>query len=105
MNWARRLSQELMDSSGSAAEARSSVMEGLKAMRYTGFMEIHVLGDEVAFYSTLTLAYRAIPAPEGAPSRFCQECIDVARLAMRAHNHCIARITQADYLKAVYVHW
>lgn len=94
-----------MDLSASAAQARSTVMAGLKAMHYTRFMEIHVLGDEVSFYSTLTLAYRAIPAPEGAPSRFCEECIDAARLAMRAHNHCISRITQADYLKAVYVHW
>ena len=91
--------------SASAAQARGTVLDGLKAMDYTGFMEIFVAGDEVAFYSTLTLAYRAIPAPEGAPSRFCGECIEAARLGIRAHNHCITRITQADYLKAVYVHW
>ena len=80
-------------------------MADLRAMDYSGFIENHVLGDEVTFYSTLALAYRAIPAPEGAPSRFCQECIDAARLSIKAHNHCMERITQADYLKAVHVHW
>lgn len=103
--WARRLSQELTELSASAAQARETVMTGLKAMDYSGFMETHVLGDEVTFYATMTLAYRAIPAPEGADSRFSPECIDAARLTMRAHYRCITRITRGDYLKAIYVHW
>ncbi|SPO07316.1 related to C6 transcription factor [Cephalotrichum gorgonifer] len=104
-NWARRLSKELTDLSASAAEAREATLTGLRSIGEPGFMELHVLGDEVTFYSTITLAYRAIPAPEGSPSRFCQECIDAARLTMRAHQHCMSRITQGDHLKAVYVHW
>lgn len=91
--------------SADASQAREAAMVGIKAMDYRGFLEIQILGDEVSFYSTLTLAYRAISAPEGVPSRFCQECIDAARRAMGAHLNCMSQITQGGYLKAIYVHW
>lgn len=64
-----------------------------------------VKGDEVQFLTTLTLVYRAIPAPKGSPSRFCKECLDTARKAIQVHQESIGLLHYGTYVKSIYVHW
>ncbi|CRK34240.1 hypothetical protein BN1723_018543, partial [Verticillium longisporum] len=69
-----------------ASQAREQAMFGFKALNASALIDIHLRGDELTHQSTLTLIYRAIPAPEGSPSRFTQECIETARFAMQIHH-------------------
>ncbi|KAF3354526.1 hypothetical protein VdG1_07455 [Verticillium dahliae VDG1] len=85
--------------------AREQAMFGFKALNASALIDIHLRGDELTHQSTLTLIYRAIPAPEGSPSRFTQECIETARFAMQIHHECMAQLDEAQHMKAVYVHW
>lgn len=74
-------------------------------MSVSHLVDIHVKGDEVQLLSTMTLVYRAIPAPEGSLSRFCDECVDVARRAMQKHLSCMELVRRDTHAKAIYVHW
>ncbi|KAH7026509.1 uncharacterized protein B0I36DRAFT_330785 [Microdochium trichocladiopsis] len=40
----------------------------------------------------LTLVYRAVPVPQGSPSVFTQDCIDVARQSLALHQNIVASI-------------
>ncbi|RYP62704.1 hypothetical protein DL769_007211 [Monosporascus sp. CRB-8-3] len=60
--------------------------------------------DEVAYLSSLTLAYRALP-PMGQRSRtFADECIDAARAAMRSHQETMD-MNDDKALKLGHLHW
>ena len=74
-------------------------------MKASHLVDIHVKGDEVQLLSTLTLVYRAIPAPEGSVSRFCDECVDSARRAVVKHQACMQLVSQEAYVKTIYLHW
>ncbi|KAI1634654.1 hypothetical protein F4809DRAFT_651742 [Biscogniauxia mediterranea] len=70
--------------------------------------------DEVSYLSTLVLTYRALPLPVPVPvpgaqqqrrSRvFADECIDLARAAIRCHLEAMAMMDNQS-LKMVYIHW
>lgn len=77
----------------------------LRSLNTSEIVEVLLMGDEVQFHATLTLVYRAVPAPEGSPSRFCLECLDSARKAMKAHQSCIALMKFGSHIKSIYVHW
>ncbi|RYP22634.1 hypothetical protein DL767_008995 [Monosporascus sp. MG133] len=60
--------------------------------------------DEVAYLSSLTLVYRALP-PMGQRSRtFADECIDAARAAMRSHQETMD-MNDNKALKVGHLHW
>ncbi|KAH9905404.1 fungal-specific transcription factor domain protein [Xylariomycetidae sp. FL2044] len=61
--------------------------------------------DEVSYLSSLALACRAMPPTPGGRSRtFSDECIDVARAAMRSHLEAMEMMDDQS-LKIVYIHW
>ncbi|KAI5924544.1 hypothetical protein F4810DRAFT_719134 [Camillea tinctor] len=62
--------------------------------------------DEVSYLSALVLTYRALPATGGSGrSRvFADECIDLAREAMRCHLEAMEMMDDQS-LKMVYIHW
>lgn len=65
---------------------------------------IMLKSDEVSYLSSLALTYRAVP-PSGPRSRtFSDECIDVAREAMRCHQEAMEMMDD-ESLKIVYIHW
>ncbi|KAG7083834.1 fungal specific transcription factor domain-containing protein [Colletotrichum scovillei] len=102
----RRLENEQKTIMAAASHVREQALFGLKALNASSILDIHLRGDELTFQSTLTLIYRALPAPEGSPTRFSQECIDTARFAMQLHLECMQRIAEEGrHLKAVYIHW
>ncbi|KAK2054590.1 fungal-specific transcription factor domain-containing protein [Colletotrichum caudatum] len=102
----RRLESEQKAIMAAGSHVREQVLFGLKAMNASTILDIHLRGDEMSFHSTMTLIYRALPAPEGSPTRFSQECIDTARFAMQLHLECMQKIAEEGrHLKAVYIHW
>lgn len=76
--------------------------------------------DEVGYWSSAALAYRALPPStddgsgagggdsntgKGGKSRtFADECTDAARAAMRSHQECMDMMSDAS-LKVIYLHW
>jgi hypothetical protein len=67
--------------------------------------------DEVSYYSSLALVYRALPAPATANEMgangsrfFADECIDAARAAMRGHQ-AIMDILPDTAMKVGHLHW
>jgi len=77
----------------------------LRAVNSSDVVDLFLRGDEVQFQVTLTLVYRVIPAPEGSVSRFCDECLDVARKAMKVHQQCTQSTNLGSYFRSIYVHW
>ncbi|KAI8712711.1 Zn(2)-C6 fungal-type domain-containing protein [Fusarium sp. LHS14.1] len=76
----------------------------LKRINSSELVDVFVQGDEVQILATLTLVYRAIPAPPGSPSRFSNECLETARETMRRHKETVASLKYGAYMKAIYVH-
>lgn len=76
----------------------------LKKINASELVDVFVQGDEVQFLATLTLVYRAIPAPPGSPSRFSNECLETARQTMRRHKETVASLKYGAYMKTIYVH-
>ncbi|KAM6510743.1 hypothetical protein FSOLCH5_011188 [Fusarium solani] len=98
-----------------AVECRRLAVEGkkaqqeafayLKQINSSELVDVFVQGDEVQFLATLTLVYRAIPAPPGSPSRFSNECLETARQTMRRHKETVALLKKyGAYMKSIYVH-
>lgn len=88
-----------------AAANRAIAVESLEKIGASHLVDIHVKGDEVQLLSTMTLIYQVIPAPEGSISRFCDECIDVARRAILKHLSCMEYVRRDAFAKTIYVHW
>lgn len=84
---------------------RAETSAYLKTLNTSEIVDVFIKGDQVQFNVTMTLVYRAIPAPEGSPSRFCNECLDSARKAMQSHQECISLMKYGSYIKSIYVHW
>ncbi|ORY67589.1 fungal-specific transcription factor domain-containing protein [Pseudomassariella vexata] len=63
--------------------------------------------DQVSYFSSLALAYRAIPISPGAGTgsrAFADECLDTARAAMRTHQEAMNMMSDPS-LTVVYLHW
>lgn len=103
---ARKLELEQKEIMAVASQTREEALFGYKALSGSVLIDLHLRGDELSFYSTLVLIYRALPAPEGSPTRFTPECIDTSRLAMALHLECMQRLAdEKQHLKTIYVHW
>jgi hypothetical protein len=61
--------------------------------------------DQICLYTTLTLAYRAVPSPPQSPSRFCPECVNAARDSITIHQKAVERLGPDASLKVVYINW
>ncbi|KAI1841460.1 hypothetical protein JX266_012389 [Neoarthrinium moseri] len=67
--------------------------------------EIVLKSDEVSYYSSLALAFRALPpSGTGASFSFADECLDSARAAMKSHQEAMAMMDDKS-LVIVYLHW
>lgn len=86
-------------------EARDETVTYLKSLNSSDLIDIFVKGDEVQFHVTMTLIYRAIPAPEGSISQFSDGCLQSARKAMSTHEESIGLLHHSSYFKSIYVHW
>ncbi|KAH7136670.1 hypothetical protein B0J13DRAFT_449759 [Dactylonectria estremocensis] len=102
---ARVLAAQCVRVEAEASEVRKMAVASLERIKASHLVDIHVKGDEVQLLATVTLVYRAIPAPEGSLSRFCDECVQVARRAMQKHLDCMELVRREAYAKAIYVHW
>jgi hypothetical protein len=90
-----------------AAIARAASLEASMpaAAKITGLNDMHPYVDKITLYTTLTLAYRAIPTPHKSPSRFCPECVDAARHTIVLHQQTMELLKPDAYFKTVYIHW
>lgn len=86
-------------------ETREKVYTLLKSIGTSDVVDVFIKGDEVQFYVTKTLIYRVIPAPEGSITRFCDECLDAARHAMKTHQECVVFMDISTYMRSMYIHW
>ena len=69
---------------------------------------IYLRSDKVSRLATLTLIYRAIPAPvgSGSSSPFIPECIEMARAALEHHQMCMGSLKEThEVIKCSYMHW
>ncbi|KAL7928974.1 hypothetical protein V8C35DRAFT_331966 [Trichoderma chlorosporum] len=87
------------------AETREKVYRLLKSIGTSDVVDVFIKGDEVQFYVTKTLIYRVIPAPEGSITRFCDECLNAARRAMKTHQECVRFMDISTYMRSMYIHW
>lgn len=99
------LAEDVLRLEDRAARSRESAYAYMQKMNSSDVVDLFIRGDEVQFYVTLTLCYRVIPAPEGSPSRFSDDCLNAARMAIRAHMDCVAKIDVSSFTKAIYAHW
>ncbi|KAH6956380.1 hypothetical protein DER45DRAFT_585155 [Fusarium avenaceum] len=88
-----------------AHKSREMAIASLEKIGASPLVDIHLKGDEVQLLTTMTLIYRAIPAPEGSASRFCDECIETARRATNTHLTCMELVRQDPHARNMYVHW
>lgn len=84
---------------------RDETVAYLKEHKSSEIIKLYVMGDEIQFHVTMTLVYRALPAPEGSHSRFCNECLESARKAMVLHKESIGLMNYGTFIKTIYVHW
>lgn len=102
---ARALASACREFEVEADECRASTYQYLKAVNSSDLVDLFLLGDEVQYQVTLTLVYRVIPAPEGSVTRFCDECLQTARKAMKVHQECTKRSTIGGFFRSIYIHW
>lgn len=102
---AQALAVECRDLEAEVEVTRSETVAYLKSINSNSLIDVFIQGDQIQFLTTLTLVYRAMPVPEGSPSRFSQECLDTARQAMKVHQECIGSLCYGSYMKSIYVHW
>ncbi|KAM0482057.1 hypothetical protein ACHAP7_004283 [Fusarium lateritium] len=82
-----------------AHQSREMAIASLEKIGASPLVDVHLKGDEVQLLSTMTLIYRAIPAPEGSASRFCDECIDTARRATNTHLTCMELVRKDPHAR------
>lgn len=102
---ARALAEDCRRLEVESEECREHVYSYLRAVNSSDVVDLFLRGDEVQLLATLTLVYRVIPAPEGSVSRFCDECLDVARSAIKVHQECTRSTNTGGYFRSIYVHW
>jgi hypothetical protein len=84
---------------------RLETLAYLQSVKASSILDVFLKGDEVQFNVTLTLVYRAIPAPPGSVSKFSVECLEAARKAIVAHQECIEMFKFGTYMQSIYAHW
>ncbi|KAM0227279.1 hypothetical protein ACHAP5_012209 [Fusarium lateritium] len=82
-----------------AHQSREMAIASLEKIGASPLVDVHLKGDEVQLLSTMTLIYRAIPAPEGSASRFCDECIETARRATNTHLTCMELVRKDPHAR------
>ncbi|KAG5982459.1 hypothetical protein E4U55_001862 [Claviceps digitariae] len=102
---ARALASECRKFETEADVAREETYQYLKAVNSSDLVDVFLRGDEVQFQVTLTLVYQVIPAPPGSITRFCDECLETARKAMKVHQECTKKSTIGGYFRSIYIHW
>jgi hypothetical protein len=102
---ARRLAEKCRQMEADGDASRNEAIAALKAQGSSKVLDMFYMGDEVQFDVTMTLIYRAIPAPPGSNSRFCDECLEYARKAMKVHEICMSTIEMGDFVTSLYIHW
>ncbi|KAF4982686.1 hypothetical protein FZEAL_1748 [Fusarium zealandicum] len=102
---ARLLAADCRQVVAEATQSRDLAIASLEKIGSSPLVDIHVKGDEVQLLSIITFIYRAIPAPEGSISRFCDECLEAARLATHKHLACMDLVRRDAHAKTIYVHW
>ncbi|KAK2593570.1 hypothetical protein QQS21_008745 [Conoideocrella luteorostrata] len=102
---ARALAGECRKFEAEADVCREQTYQYLKAVNSSDLVDVFLRGDEVQYQVTLTLVYSVIPAPEGSISRFCDECLETARKAMKVHQECTKRSSIGGYFRSIYIHW
>jgi hypothetical protein len=102
---ARRLADKCRKMETEAQTFRNEAINALREQGSSGVLDMFYMGDEVQFHVTMTLIYRAIPAAPGSNSRFCDECLEYARKAMRVHETCMNQIKMGDFVMSIYIHW
>lgn len=85
--------------------ARDETSAMLKSLQCSELIDFYISGDEVQFHVTMTLIYRAIPAPQGSASHFCNECLESARKAMQIHLRSLSMINHGSYAKSILIRW
>lgn len=72
-----------------------------------GFYTIDLVlkSDEVWYWSSLALVYRAIPAGPGLSSTLNMECIEASRKATSIHLECMKLTEGSRFTQAAYLHW
>ncbi|KAK3354419.1 hypothetical protein B0H65DRAFT_437777 [Neurospora tetraspora] len=74
--------------------------------RRDGFtVTLMLRSDEVTYWASLCLIYRAIPAAPGFGSTFNPECIEAARRAVEVHLECMQIPGLSVFTKVGYLHW
>ncbi|KAH8648596.1 hypothetical protein BX600DRAFT_475521 [Xylariales sp. PMI_506] len=71
------------------------------------YVALILTSDTVSYYSTMALAYRALPPHPGGSSRsrtFADECLDSAKEALEKHHEAMDAMTYTS-MKLVYLHW
>ncbi|RKK99415.1 hypothetical protein BFJ70_g17510 [Fusarium oxysporum] len=101
---ARLLAAECRRVEAEAEQIREMAIQSLKKIGASPLVDVHLKGDEVQLLSIMTLIYRAVPAPEGSPTTFCQECIETARKASHKHLACMELVRKDPHARAIYVH-
>lgn len=111
---ARQLAARLGDIAARRALVRDRFAAGIADSRevpgssVVGIMPVNLFlkSDEVLFWSSTALVYRAVPAAPGQPSSLSAECIDAARAAFRSHQEFLELAgTSSTVVKITYLHW
>ncbi|KAK3695874.1 hypothetical protein B0T22DRAFT_497716 [Podospora appendiculata] len=69
-------------------------------------MNLVLMSDEVSYWGSLCLIYRAIPAQAGSgSSSFNEECIAAARRSTDCHLMCMEMCDKNLFVQCAYLHW
>lgn len=102
---AREIAAECRSLETELTTTQNETLDYLKSINSSSLVDVFIKGDQVQWFTTLTLVYQAIPAPEGSTSRFCDECLNTARGAMKAHQDSMGSLHFGSYVESIYVHW
>lgn len=102
---AQALAVECRELEAQVEVTRDETVAYLKSINSNSLIDIFIQGDEIQFLTTVTMVYRAMPVPEGSPSRFSHVCLETARRTMKVHQECIRSLCYGSYMKSIYVHW
>ncbi|KAI6321217.1 hypothetical protein MCOR30_007993 [Pyricularia oryzae] len=103
---ARGLGRQLEAVMDEAKRARDALAEAVGPdSKYTGSLDMQLKGDEIICYTTLTLIYRALPAPEGSVDSFDAQCVEAARRVLEIHQECMAATADNMHLQVSQIHW
>ncbi|PHH78744.1 hypothetical protein CDD80_6295 [Ophiocordyceps camponoti-rufipedis] len=101
---AEALAQDCRSLEAESEERHEPLSSYIQNTNSSELVDIFMRGDEVQFQVTCTLVYQVIPAAPGSQSRFCDECLEAARKAIRTHMKCTLK-DLGSYFRSIYIHW